>query len=61
MLQKDEPHNYGFVMLMELPIEGKATLQDQKLFLQRGQISYNPQRFLYFLGEQAMWHTASLG
>lgn len=60
MLHKDKPHNYGFVMLMELPMECKATLQDQKFFLQRGQTSYDPERSLHFLGEQAMWHTASL-
>lgn len=37
MLQKDKPLNYGVVMLMELPTQGEATLQDQKLCLQRGQ------------------------
>lgn len=47
-LQKDKPHNYGVVVLMDLPTQGEATLQDQKPCLQRAQTITIPKGFYIF-------------
>lgn len=48
MLPEDKPHNYGFAMLIWLPTEGEATLQDQKVCLKQGQTTYDPRGFYIF-------------
>lgn len=60
MLQTDKPHNYGVVMLVELPTQGEATLQDQKSACKEVKPLTIPRGFCIFWENEPHYDTATL-